>query len=159
LAPVVGQGYCWGSNGYGQLGKGGALVSTARDSVLKPVVMPTGVAFTKIYAGEYHTCAIAVGGAAYCWGRNDYGELGDGTTTTQTAPVAVAGGLAFRSLSVGEFFTCGVANAGIAAPPGSPPISAGTVYCWGDNSFGQLGRNTTGNATPIIVPTKVLYQP
>jgi len=97
--------------------------------------------------------------AAYCWGRNDYSELADGTTITATSPVAVAGGLVFRTLSVGEFFTGGVANAGAAAPPGSPPISAGTVYSWGDNSFGQLGRNTTGNATPTMTPTRVLYQP
>lgn len=153
----TGAGWCWGSNGFGQLGKAAGFTAVSRDSVMQAV--GGGIPFTKIYAGEYHTCALSTAGAAYCWGRNDYGELGNGTTTTSGLPVAVAGGLVFRSLSVGEFFTCGVANAGIGAPPGSPAISAGTVYCWGDNSFGQIGQNTTGNAVPFKTPKKVLYQP
>ncbi|MCC7195045.1 MAG: hypothetical protein IT356_05760 [Gemmatimonadaceae bacterium] len=160
----AGAAYCWGSNGFGQTGTGALASSAARDTVIKRVAQPAGVVFSKIYAGEYHTCAIATGGAAYCWGRNDYGQLGDGTTTNATAPVPVAGGLVFRSLSVGELFTCGVAGAspGAAPPPvipGTPSQLAGTVYCWGDNMFGQVGQNTTGNNNPVMTPTKLLYQP
>jgi alpha-tubulin suppressor-like RCC1 family protein len=156
-APTAGLAYCWGSNGFGQLGRGTVLSATARDSVARPVSMPAGVTFTRIYAGEYHSCAISTSGIAYCWGRNDFGQLGDGTRTTATAPVGVAGGLSFRSLSLGEFFTCGVTGA--AALPGTPSQTAGTVYCWGDNLFGQIGQNTTGNNTPYLTPTRVLYQP
>lgn len=160
----AGAAYCWGSNGFGQLGTGVALSATNRDTVMRTVSMPAGVAFRSIYAGEYHTCALSTTGVAYCWGRNDYGQLGDGTTANASAPVAVTGGLVFRSLSVGELFTCGVAGSGPgAAPPpinpGAPSQSPGTVYCWGDNLFGQIGQNTTGNNNPIKAPTKVLYQP
>jgi alpha-tubulin suppressor-like RCC1 family protein len=131
---------------------------------MRAVSMPSGVAFRSIYAGEYHTCALSTTGVAYCWGRNDYGQLGDETTTNATKPVLVHGNYIFRSLSVGELFTCGVAGAGqgVAPPPiipGAPSQSPGTVYCWGDNLFGQIGQNTTGNNQPILVPTRVWYQP
>jgi alpha-tubulin suppressor-like RCC1 family protein len=160
----AGAAYCWGSNGFGQLGTGGPPGSTNRDTVMRAVSMPSGVAFRSIYAGEYHTCALSTTGVAYCWGRNDYGQLGDETTTNATKPVLVHGNYIFRSLSVGELFTCGVAGAGqgVAPPPiipGAPSQSPGTVYCWGDNLFGQIGQNTTGNNQPIRVPTRVWYQP
>ena len=155
-APVAGQAYCWGNNAFGQLGKGGAVTNASRDSVPQPVAQGS-VAFVSMAAGEFHTCAIATTGDAYCWGRNDYGQLGDGTRTNQTAPVLVQGGLKFRSLSVGELFTCG-----IVAPLGTPGVQSslpGVLYCWGDNVFGQLGQGTAVNNAPSLAPTKVINQP
>ena len=152
---IGGAAYCWGNNGRGQLGKGAAVTSASRDSV--PQAVAGALTFGKIYAGEYHTCAITLTGAAYCWGRNDYGQVGDGTRTDQVAPVAVGGGLVFRSLSVGELYTCG-----LVAPLGSvsgTSSSTGTIYCWGDNLFGQIGIGTSANNAPVLTPTKVLYQP
>ena len=155
-AGSVGQAYCWGSNAFGQLGKGGAVTGASRDSVPQAVAQGSLV-FVSLAAGEYHTCGITTTGAAYCWGRNDYGQLGDGTRTAQTAPVAVTGGLGFRSLSVGELFTCGV-----VAPLGTPGVQSsqpGVLYCWGDNVFGQLGQGTAVNNAPALAPVKVLNQP
>jgi len=153
---LSGAGYCWGNNAFGQLGKGVAVTAAARDSV--PVPVAGGITFTKMYAGEYHTCGLTAAGAAFCWGRNDYGQLGDGTRTVSTAPVGVGGGIVFRSLSLGELYTCGLAAAP-GTPSGGPSSSPGTVYCWGDNVFGQLGIGTTANNAPTLAPTKVLYQP
>ncbi len=145
--------YCWGSNGYGQLGGGSTL---ARDSV--PMAVAGGYAFAKLYAGEYHTCGITTAGAAYCWGRNTSGQLGDGTTTNQSAPVAVNSGLTWRSLALGELHSCGVAS-----PTGQgsgTQAGAGVVYCWGDNEYGQLGIGLSGtNGAPLLSPQKVTGQP
>jgi alpha-tubulin suppressor-like RCC1 family protein len=69
-------------------------------------------------------------GAAYCWGANDYGQLGDGSTSSRTTPTAVVGGFSFQSLSAGYSHACGVTGAGAA-------------YCWGRNASGQLGDGTT----------------
>jgi alpha-tubulin suppressor-like RCC1 family protein len=53
------------------------------------VAVSGGLTFTSISAGRFHTCGVATGGAAYCWGANDVGELGDGTTTFRLVPVPV----------------------------------------------------------------------
>ncbi|MFI5309824.1 MAG: hypothetical protein ACHQQ3_01215 [Gemmatimonadales bacterium] len=151
-----GPAYCWGNNAFGQLGKGAAVTAASRDSV--PVPVAGGITFARLFAGKYHTCGLDLAGGAWCWGRNDYGQLGDGTRTSQLGPVAVVGGNAFRSLSLGELYTCGVA-ATPGTPFGAPSASPGTVYCWGDNVFGQLGQGTAASNAPILGPTKVLYQP
>src|SRR5439155_24488068 len=80
-------------------------------------------------------------GAAYCWGFNSGGQLGDGTTTDRFSPTPVAGGVTFAALSAGNNgaggHTCGVTTSGAA-------------YCWGHNGNGQLGDGTT---TDRLVPT------
>ena len=159
---IGGATYCWGLNAHGQLGNGVAAPDNSmRDSVAKPVALPAGIALSRIYAGKYHTCGLTAAGLAYCWGRNDYAQLGDGTRTafnTGTAtPVAVQGGYAFRSLTIGELFTCGVVAS--QASPVGPSSSPGTVYCWGDNTFGQIGNGTiAGGNAPVLTPTRVSYQ-
>jgi alpha-tubulin suppressor-like RCC1 family protein len=87
-----------------------------------------------------HTCGVTTAGAAYCWGLNNFGQLGDNSTTNRTSPVAVTGGLSFAAVSAGGQHTCGV-------------TTAGTAYCWGSNSSGQLGNGTT---ITNLVPVRVL---
>jgi alpha-tubulin suppressor-like RCC1 family protein len=156
---AAGQAWCWGGNGFGQLGSSVMGPSTI-DSVPTIVGPPASGAVTwaRIYAGTYHTCAIATTGAAYCWGRDDYGQLGDGLQVPgNVVPQPVGGGHLFRSLSLGELYTCGVEGS-LSAPLG-PSTSAGTVYCWGDNLFGQIGNETTANNQPVLQPSKVHFQP
>ncbi|MCX5760751.1 MAG: hypothetical protein NTW72_04480 [Gemmatimonadetes bacterium] len=149
----AGAAFCWGSNGSGQLGTG---LLNPRDSV--PQAVTGGLVFSKLYAGEYHTCGVTTTGQAYCWGRNNSAQLGDGTRTNQTAPVLVAGGLSWRSLALGELHSCGVAS-----PTGTASgtqTGAGVIYCWGDNEYGQAGTGTaSANNTPIYTPLRVGYQP
>jgi alpha-tubulin suppressor-like RCC1 family protein len=122
----AGAAWCWGYNGYGQLGE-----NTTTDRSTPVAVQQGGVTFTSITAGWYHTCGLTGAGAAYCWGWNVYGQLGDNTTTQRNAPVAVQqGGVTFTSITAGWYQTCGLTGAGAA-------------YCWGLNTYGELGDNTT----------------
>jgi Raf kinase inhibitor-like YbhB/YbcL family protein len=131
---------CWGNNTYGQIGNaasgGNVLTATAVSSL-------TGV--SQIAAGATHTCAlIEATGAVKCWGRNQYGQLGDNSITTATSPVSVSGltsGVA--ELSGGQFYTCA-------------RLAAGGVKCWGRNDYGQLG---TGSFTDSLVPVSTTALP
>jgi alpha-tubulin suppressor-like RCC1 family protein len=119
----------------------GALPQQATVSVN---VTPVGgqVPAMKFVATGAHTCALATDGAAYCWGYNAHGQLGNNETSiVSPTPVAVAGGLAFEILSLSkvEGVSCGLTTAGAA-------------YCWGDNVEAQLGDGTT---TQRRVPTAV----
>ena len=90
-------------------------------------------------AGGQSTCGVATDQAAYCWGDNSYGQLGDGTTTGRTSPGPVSGGFSFATLDVTAPTSCGV-------------TPDGRVYCWGDNFAGQLGNGTqTASLTPVQV--------
>ncbi len=152
-----GAAWCWGSNGFGQLGTGTAVTGVERDSI--PQKVAGGLSFVKIFAGQYHTCALTAAGAAYCWGRNDFGQLGNAVSAAVPTPTLVGTGVTFRSLSMGELYTCGVT--GIPNAVIGPSQSPGTIYCWGDNLFGQLGISATasGGDSPTPTPTKVLGQP
>jgi len=126
--------YCWGGNEHGQLGNGSTSDSAT------PVASPTRN-INYVTAGDYHTCALAAGGQVLCWGGNRYGQLGNGSTTDSSSPVEVKGfGDVPLQIVAGEIHTCVLAQNGI-------------VWCWGDNSEGQLGDGTTvQHTTPVAVP-------
>ena len=130
-----GAAYCWGSNGWGELGAGSSVPSNPWPA---PVV--GGLAFSALTAGGGLTCGVATSGAAYCWGYNGDGELGDGSTTTRSSvPVGVRGGLTFSAVSPGSWHTCGVTRTGAA-------------YCWGRNDSGELGDGSTSSSSvPVAV--------
>jgi alpha-tubulin suppressor-like RCC1 family protein len=95
--------------------------------------------FATVSVGGIHTCAVATGGVAYCWGWNSRGQLGDGTSGgEQSHPARVAGDVRFATLSAGDRYTCGL-------------TAAGAAYCWGLN-VGQLGDGTTTDrSSPVLV--------
>ena len=88
--------------------------------------------FREVSAGNDHTCGVTSENAAYCWGSNSVGQLGDGASSQdpQTTPELVVGTVKFRSVSAGNFFSCGLGT-GFRA------------QCWGANDDGQLGDGST----------------
>ena len=142
-AVADGQAFCWGSNGNGQLGNNTTINSSVPVAVNATGPL-AGRTVTHIAAGRYHTCAVA-DGQAFCWGHNNYGQLGNNTTTESWVPVAVnaTGPLAGRTITdvtAGAYHSCAVAD--------------GKASCWGNNGYGQLGNNTTFNAwIPVAVST------
>ena len=145
---VAGAATCWGLNLRGELG---AVTPNSclgfSDDVfpcsLTPLAVSGAPLLASVVAGSYHTCALAPNGQAYCWGSNDFGQLGDGTAGPQrVTPAAVAGGLVWSRLAVGGSHTCGL-------------TTEGDVYCWGDNLDGQLGDgSTTDRHAPVAVATR-----
>jgi alpha-tubulin suppressor-like RCC1 family protein len=167
--------WCWGSNYYGQFGNG-TLDSTEVHS--SPVRAGSGQTFASLATGDCHTCALDRTGTAFCWGLNDRGQLGrDPAAGSPAVPQPVAGGLSFSSISAGPRRTCAITpggdvwcwGAGSFSPrtvPGAPRMMAvvasgwdhvcglgadSLAYCWGDNSYGQLGIGTTGGYSDAAV--------
>ena len=131
---TTGDAYCWGHGLYGELGIAGTPTS-----VLAPGLVSGGHTFKSLSVGYQFTCGLTTSNAAYCWGNNQGGEMGDGTTTQRNTPVAVTGGLTFQSISAGGSHACGL-------------TAAGTAYCWGYNASGALGDGTfTDHASPHLV--------
>jgi alpha-tubulin suppressor-like RCC1 family protein len=114
--------YCWGLNTQGQLGSG-----STRTDIQQPVLLAGGRRYRLLRVAPAHACAIAMSGVTFCWGLNDFGQLGDGTTTTRRSPVKVAGQTVFQAVSTGHQHTCGL-------------NLAKKAYCWGRNTNGQLGN-------------------
>jgi alpha-tubulin suppressor-like RCC1 family protein len=127
--------FCWGNNVSGQLGTG----DTADRAVPAPVVGLSS-AVASVSADYDHTCALLRSGGVECWGKNDHGALGDGSTTASSRPVPVLGlSSGVVALSAGYGRTCAL-------------LAGGVIKCWGLNESGQLGDGTKIDRTsPLSV--------
>jgi len=128
---------CWGYNSNGQLGD----EPTTPTQSTTPVDVSGITTATSIALGEWHSCALLTGGTVKCWGWNDKGQLGNGTTTqTQsTTPVDVSGITTATSIALGHKHSCAL-------------LTDGAVMCWGSNDKGQLGDGTseTQRSEPVF---------
>jgi hypothetical protein len=130
-----GAAYCMGRNPDGQLGNG------SREEYSRSFVPVEGrLAFKSLSAGRNHTCGVTKAGAAYCWGANQAGQLGNGSTDGSAVPVPVSGGLTFASLSCSGNRTCGL-------------TTTGRAYCWGAKDHHNRTVPTPG---PDVPPLKAL---
>lgn len=145
LINLAGQTLCWGHNTFGTLG---GKMDPAELAEGKPVHLASfDGKFTTISAGGYTTCAIDKQGTLFCWGRNDQGQLGDGTLQDRSTPKEVAGLPGkVRAVSLGAAHACAA-------------LEDGRVFCWGQNLKGELGNGDRQNSTtPVLVkglPVKI----
>lgn len=123
----------------------------ARDrSQVSPVEVFGGGTWTQVAAGFQHTCALATDGKAWCWGANQYGQLGVLTAgscsevgTCARRPLQVSGGLTFIRIAAGVTHSCGL-------------TAAGAAWCWGGgNEGGKAGFLGNGTILKSTTPVKV----
>ncbi len=149
----AGAAYCWGAGNQGQLGNG---TTTAAQNT--PVAVTTtgtplaGVTLTQISTGTSFACALSGAGAAYCWGKNQAGQLGNGTTTTpqDTATAVTTTGTPLAGVTLTQI------NAALGGSTACALSSAGAAYCWGDDTLGELGNGittSTPQTTAVAVTT------
>ncbi len=147
---------CWGSNQYGQLGNGeSAFDATGAPVTFDPVFseFPVTVLYPRLSAtvplggvvglaaGSRHSCAFRSVGDVVCWGSNQFGQLGDGTTTWRTLSVNAQNiNGTPTAIAAGSIHTCVL-------------VDGGAARCWGGNSFGQLGDGNPGtlSSSPVSV--------
>ncbi len=132
--------YCWGSNPGNNTSSSIVPVAVTTSGVL------SGKTIKSISVGSSPSCVLASDDRVYCWGGNTYGELGNNSTTASLVPVAVnasgvLSGKTIISIASGSGHACAVSSEGL-------------VYCWGRNTAGQLGNNsTTSSSVPVAVDT------
>jgi alpha-tubulin suppressor-like RCC1 family protein len=125
---------CWGYNEDGELGNGTMTEDTTTPVQVSGIGNAAGVE-----AGSFFTCAWRVSAIVNCWGENQFGELGNGTTVNSSTPVPVSG------IATATGVTTGISHA-------CARLIGGGVDCWGENLDGQLGNGTTTNSsTPVAV--------
>ena len=136
--------FCWGYNECGQLGDG-TNTTTYTPTPVNSSGLLNGKSVINVSTASYsHTCAINSDYELFCWGRNEYGQLGDGTNNYQNTPTPVnstgfLNGKAVNSVSAGNSYTCAI-------------NSDNQLFCWGNNDNGQLGDGTITNRN---IPTPV----
>jgi len=147
--------YCWGANNNGQLGvlRSNTLCQGA-PCELQPTPVESGLVLTELSAGYGHTCGLTADGAAYCWGNNTTGQLGNGYFTSVARPVLVTAEARFTKISAGRNHTCAL-------------TAEGQAYCWGLNANKQLGSEGSNDqclntlsctSHPLAVETDVRFK-
>jgi len=128
--------YCWGRNDTYQLGLGDNTIR------LLPALRtePAGIAMSTVAVGAGHGCSVSTTGRLWCWGFNNSGQVGDGTTSTVTTPLEISmpGNRLVQGLAAGTYATC-------------VRLEPGQLACWGFNSQGQFGTTDLKVLSPVLV--------
>jgi alpha-tubulin suppressor-like RCC1 family protein len=125
---------CWGYGGFGQLGDG--KIRTTQRTAVQVLNIDSA---TQVSVGMGHSCAVLSDGTVKCWGRNNFGQLGNNSETNSSIPVTVLDINNAIQVSLGDYHTCAL-------------LDDGSIKCWGNNSNGRLGNNSsTDTSIPVAV--------
>lgn len=144
-AVVQGGVKCWGQNDYGQLGNGTTSGSSAPVAVRWYDQFGPELNGVVTISGGQTACAVRSGGSVVCWGRGEYGQIGDGSNSNRSNPEYVIGLGSVVAIDTSNVHVCAIAH----------DQSPGRAFCWGANNFGNLGDGTTTDRwvpTPVIQP-------
>jgi alpha-tubulin suppressor-like RCC1 family protein len=141
---------CWGYNSFRQISLDlpppGPIPGTYSYNVAQdeptPVVIPNVTNAIAVSVGAVHICALLNDNTVLCWGNNQYGQLGNGSTTTDFVPVAVLGIANAVAIAAGAQHSCAL-------------LKDGTIRCWGMNYGGQLGSGMSTTIAPFGITTPV----
>lgn len=138
---VAGLAYCWGESPGSRVGTSSALPSSTT-----PLRVAGDTRFRQIAVGESMVCAVSTYDAAYCWGNNELGQIGDGTTQSRPNPTAVSGAYRWKRITAGSSHVCGI-------------TLIGEAYCWGNRFRGKLGDGELSgfSSVPVKVPANVTF--
>lgn len=159
--------YCWGANGVGLTGRGITGGNTLSPTLVTATNLPVNYTATALSTSGSRSrlLCVIVAGKAYCWGANDAGSVGDGTTTSRYIPTKVVdtgvlSGKTVTAITQDGYMTTTTTNDGlphITSGDGFAhvcAIASGGVYCWGENDYGQLGDGTYWDrSSPVAVTT------
>jgi alpha-tubulin suppressor-like RCC1 family protein len=130
---------CWGRNGRGELGDGTTNDSKIPVKVNGLPATPVQIAVGGSLISNSFSCAVLVTGRVFCWGDNQAGELGNGSTANRSlTPVKVQLSAGAKEVVTGTQHACAL-------------LTTGDVQCWGDNSFGQLGNGSSASESNVPV--------
>lgn len=136
-ATTSGDLWCWGSNGYGQLGAG------YPDQKNVPTPVDEGGNWIAVAVGDNHSCALKNDNSLWCWGFNTYGQVGNGKNDIQSTPVQIDPATQWKLVTTGSNHTCAI-------------TVDSALRCWGLNESGQLGIDSLVNS---LVPVPVKADP
>ena len=131
--------WCWGHNDNGQLGDGTRVFKNT------PVQIGITADWREISAGGWHTCGIKTEGSLWCWGFNLYGQLGNGKAgyiESKNMPVQIGIDMDWQKIAAGGAHTCALKT-------------EGSLWCWGNNDYGQQGAGNAGYSQIIIAPVQI----
>ena len=136
-AIASGELYCWGTDNDGQIGNG----SGSTNDVLSAQKIGSSSTWNAIASGSYHTCGID-NGELFCWGRDNYGQVGNGSGSSSNVetPQKIGSSNTWSDIALGSYHTCGIDN--------------GELFCWGVDFRGQIG-NGSGSTSAIEAPQKI----
>lgn len=139
--------YCWGNGSSGSVGDNTGSVRLVPASIYTTGLPSGDDKYKAISVGGEDVCAISSNDTLYCWGRNSSGQLGNGGTDNKLSPTAVdvsalpASHQKFKAIAVEQDHACAI-------------TTTGRLYCWGDNTYGQFGNNSTSSSyVPVLVPS------
>ncbi|MFA7106222.1 MAG: hypothetical protein WC154_02875, partial [Candidatus Izemoplasmatales bacterium] len=140
--------FMWGANYDGQLGDGTTIDKFIPTEITSSFILTSADKIIQVSLGNSHSSALSTNGQIFTWGRNFYGQLGDGTTTKKFVPTKITSQFSLTSgdkiiqVSLGYSFSTAL-------------TTNGQLFMWGANYDGQLGDNTSVNKS---VPTKITNQ-
>src|SRR5690606_26201765 len=133
----------WGDHDYGQLGDGTTTNKLTPREITNRFSLATGDKIIQVSLGNVHSAALTSSGRLFTWGDNDYGQLGDGTTTNKLTPTEITNRF---SLATGDK----IIQVSLGRNHSAALTSSGRLFTWGYNYYGQLGDGTTTNKLTTI---------